>query len=217
MHFSFDKNILCISFLHCMFLSKLSMNFYFYSWTLALMISGIVIPGGKLQEEIGKEIEVESDFLLFQNKAEEICWFEIGRWESVNCWKKGPQRWCHQDSGVLVWIMAAPLPVQLLAGVLGRVVEDDPSVWVPALRCGTWKKLLTSSFRPAHLAIAVIWRMNQQMENILSRSLLPSVAVAGIIVSGFTPVLALYSFFIVFFVYLFCKVVLCREGEIDEE
>lgn len=58
------------------------MNFYFYSWTLALMISGIVIPGGKLQEEIGKEIEVESDFLLFQNKAEEICWFEIGRWES---------------------------------------------------------------------------------------------------------------------------------------
>lgn len=70
--------------------------------------------------------------------------------------KEGTQRWCHQDSGVLVCIMAAPLPVQLLAGVLGRVVEDDPSVWAPVLRCGTWKKLLTSSFRPAYLAIAAI-------------------------------------------------------------
>lgn len=64
--------------------------------------------------------------------------------------------------------MAAPLPIQFLANVLGKVLEDGPSVWeVPKPKWETQEVAGSWLLSGLTQAVTTIWGVRQLMEDLL--------------------------------------------------
>lgn len=73
------------------------------------------------------------------------------------------------DPGVLVSVLTALLPSSYLLMCLGKkAVADDPGTWTPTTHVADLEVALGSrlQYRPV-LAVAAIWEVKQQMDDLL--------------------------------------------------
>lgn len=66
---------------------------------------------------------------------------------SVMANRKSHHLWHQPPTAKPLWVLVAPLAIQLPGNGLQYVVDDGPSIWDPTIHVGeTWKQLLTYGF-----------------------------------------------------------------------